>query len=72
LLCSRHHTLIHEGGFRAIVDGDRLRFFDPAGAELPNTQQPFPIGSLPSVAYTPAPGWDGNPVDYDAAVACLT
>jgi hypothetical protein len=71
LLCSRHHTLVHEGGFRAVVDGDRLRFFDPAGAELPNTQQPFPIRSLPSVAYTRAPGWDGNPVDYDAAVACL-
>jgi hypothetical protein len=31
-----------------------------------------PIASLPSVAYTPAPGWDGDPVDYDAAVACLT
>ena len=71
LLCSRHHTLVHEGGFRAVSDGDTLRFFDPAGAELPNAGQPVPIGSLPSVAYTPAPGWDGDPVDYDAAVACL-
>ena len=72
LLCSRHHTLVHEGGFRAVVHGDRLRFFDPAGAELPNTGPPVPVGSLPSVAYTPSPGWDGDPVDYDAAVACLT
>ena len=71
LLCSRHHPLVHEGGFRAVVEDDRLRFFDPAGAELPNAGQPVPIGSLPSVAYTPAPGWDGDPVDYDAAVACL-
>jgi hypothetical protein len=57
---------------RAVVDGDKPRFFDAAGAELPNAGQPVAIGSLPSVAYTPAPGWDGNPVDYDAAVACLT
>ena len=55
-----------------VVDADRLRFFDPAGAELPAVRQPVPIGSLPSVACTPAPGWDGDPVDYDAALACLT
>ena len=51
LLCGHHHTLVHEGGFRVVVEGTRARFFDPAGIELP--------------------GWDGQRVDYDAAVGSL-
>ena len=67
--CRRHPAGCGDG---SAAHGDRLRFFDPAGAEIPNTGPPAPIASLPSVAYTPAPGWDGDPVNYDAPVACLT
>ena len=34
LLCTRHHRLVHEGGFRVISDGDQVRFLRPDGREL--------------------------------------
>src|SRR5262249_27720208 len=68
LLCTRHHTLVHEGGFRVTADGEGLRFFDPRGAELPSA------GTPPAVRMTqlslPAPAACGlsDLVDYSAAV----
>jgi hypothetical protein len=69
LLCTRHHTLVHEGGFGVAREGDELRFLDPRGHEVPSagcvTAEPPPI------VVPPRPGWDGDPVDYDAAVESL-
>jgi len=39
LLCKRHHTLVHEGGFRCEVDGGQLRFSLPNGEPL--TSEPL-------------------------------
>ncbi|HKA86578.1 MAG TPA: DUF222 domain-containing protein [Haliangiales bacterium] len=71
LLCTRHHTLVHEGGFRVTTDGDGLRFFDRRGIELPSAGTPPAVRiTLPRVL-APSPVGDGNPVDYAAAVGCL-
>ena len=77
LLCGFHHRLLHEGGFRMSLDaaGTAPRFFTPAGAEI------APAPDVPTVSRPgPSPvddpdvnlcGWDGEPVDYDAAVDAL-
>jgi Domain of unknown function (DUF222)/HNH endonuclease len=77
LLCGFHHRLLHEGGFRVSLDatGAAPRFFTPAGAEI------APVPDVPTVSRPgPSPvddpdanpcGWDGEPVDYDAAVDAL-
>ena len=77
LLCGFHHRLLHEGGFRMSLDaaGAAPRFFTPTGAEI------APIPDVPTVAGPgPSPfddpdanlcGWDGERVDYDAAVDAL-
>ncbi|HKA87360.1 MAG TPA: DUF222 domain-containing protein [Haliangiales bacterium] len=71
LLCTRHHTLVHEGGFRMTADGDRPRFFDRRGAELPSAGIPMAVRmTLPRVR-APSPAGDGHAVDYAAAVGCL-
>jgi uncharacterized protein DUF222/HNH endonuclease len=85
-LCRRHHTAVHEQGFRlesAAAGG--FRFFDPQGRELP------PIGERPLLpptaveelraqtraagiaidATTSLPLWDGSRPDYDQIVWCL-
>jgi len=85
-LCRRHHTFVHEGGYRVeAVVGGRFRFLRPDGREL--VQAP----ALPAVTgdaetllqerWVPAdvtitpdtgyPEWDGEPVDYDWALGCL-
>jgi hypothetical protein len=68
LLCTRHHTLVHEGGFTVTADGHDVCFWTPAGtlvgpAGIPPERPP----ELPIMA-APVPGWDGDPVDYDAAI----
>jgi hypothetical protein len=41
LLCSHHHRLVHEGGYRVETPGDHVfRFFDPAGGEVPEVVSP--------------------------------
>jgi hypothetical protein len=69
LLCTRHHALVHEGGFRVIADGGGVRFLEPDGREVPPRGVP-PIApdELPVTAEMP-PTWDGDPVDYEAATA---
>jgi hypothetical protein len=71
LLCPRHHTLVHEGGFTITTDGHEVHFFTPAGTLIgPAGLPPERAPALPVTA-TPLPGWDGDPVDYDAAIDCL-
>ena len=76
LLCGFHHRLLHEGGYKMSVgSAATARFFTPAGAEI------TPVPDVPLVS-TPAPwpvddpdatlcGWDGERIDYDAAVDSL-
>ena len=71
LLCPRHHTLVHEGGFRVATNERGVRFLSPTGDEIPAAGVPRPVTTeLPAPAAFPVP-WDGDPVDYHAAVACL-
>ena len=70
-LCTRHHFLIHEGGFTMTRDDRGAKFFPPAGAVIaPAGLPPGRAPALPVVA-APAPGWDGDPVDFGAAIECL-
>jgi uncharacterized protein DUF222 len=65
-LCTRHHRLIHEGGYQVFADGSSLHFLRPDGRpvdEVPASPPPHP---LPAAALPPT--WDGDPFDYDAAV----
>ena len=71
LMCTRHHVLVHEGGFTVTTDGHDVQFFTPAGTLIgPAGLPPERAPELPVVA-APVPGWDGDPVDYDAAIDCL-
>jgi len=70
LLCTAHHTLVHEGGFSIVVDGDGLRFIDRAGKELPAAGLPKAATRLPLRVPPPLPPTNERP-DYDAAVSCL-
>ena len=66
LLCTRHHTLLHEGGFRMESDG---RFLDPRGRVVPPIAvrpPPFAIGTVSP----PRPARPGD-IDYHAAVGAL-
>ena len=74
LLCGFHHRLLHEGGFRVSLDAARAapRFFTPAGAEVALVPD-VPTVSNPRPSRVDDPdanlcGWDGERVDYDAAV----
>lgn len=85
-LCRRHHTAVHEQGFRLERDpAGEFRFFDPHGRELP------PIGERPPLpstapdalcaqtraagvaidATTSLPRWDGRRPNYEHIVWCL-
>jgi len=85
-LCRRHHTFVHEFGFRIEPDGvGGFRFFRRDGYEvtvavgapaLPTE----PVEALRARhrmdgvaidAMTAFPRWDGQPADYDHAVFCL-
>jgi hypothetical protein len=81
LLCDRHHTLVHEGGWRMERRDGKWRFFRPDGSEL--TAAPPCLGRDPVAALaaqhadphlTPdslRPSWDGSPVDLDWAAKAL-
>jgi hypothetical protein len=85
LLCSHHHTLIHEGGFSIErADGETLVFRTPAGARLPSVP---PAGTVENAEETlriwatergleigpdtALPWWDGAMPDYNWAVTSL-
>lgn len=43
LLCSRHHRLVHEGGYRIETPADHVfTFFDPAGRPIPEISPAAP------------------------------
>jgi len=69
LLCSRHHRLVHEGGFQVIAGQDGVRFLNPAGHDLARRNPPTPT-AVPDVSDMP-PTWDGNRVDYGDVLECL-
>jgi hypothetical protein len=87
LLCSFHHRLVHEGGFRVrrAPESGALEWSDPRGRPIPNVPSPGLAGQTPSLlalgergvalpldANVNACGWDGNPVDYEAVFDTLT
>ena len=76
LLCGFHHRLLHEGGYKMSLDA--------AGAPRAFSPAPVPRSRLfrrsSSVCRSPSPvddpdatlcGWDGERVDYDAAVDAM-
>ena len=76
LLCGFHHRLLHEGGYKMSLDAACTpHFFTAAGAEI----APVPhVPSLPSPGLSPVDDpdvnlcdWDGERIDYDAAVDAL-
>jgi len=76
LLCSVHHTAVHEGGFRVEGTGSRARFFAPDGTELTGDSVGLASSGLagPLPVSPPHPtwhGWDGSPVDWDAVTTAL-
>ena len=76
LLCGFHHRLLHEGGFRMSLDAaGAAHFVTPAGAEIATVPEvPSVSSTRPSAVDDPDTnlcGWDGERVDYDAAVDAL-
>ena len=86
LLCKRHHTFVHEGGFRVEASPEgKFRFLRPDGSEL-EVAPALPVvhgdaGTAlrqrwvpPEVSITRDTGypeWDGEPLDYDWVLGCL-
>lgn len=67
ILCTRHHALVHEGGFSVQTTADGgLAFFRPDGRPVA-AGRARPV-TLP-VVDAPRSLWDGDPVDYEACVA---
>jgi hypothetical protein len=84
LLCSRHHQLLHEGGYRIEHDGDSLMFRPADGPCLPAVPSVQVVESsqadlrawaaereLEIGPDTNFPWWDGVAPDYDQAISCL-
>src|SRR5262249_2222139 len=64
LLCSRHHTLVHEGRSRVPDEG----CFGPPRGEEARAAAAVP-SDLPAATPPPTP-WN-DPIDYDRAVASI-
>jgi hypothetical protein len=85
LLCSRHHGLVHEGGFRIVMAEDGTPAFEapgrkqmvpaPAVKEVEDAVEAFRIlekeRGLEIDADTNLPWWDGAVPDYDSAISGL-
>ena len=85
-LCRRHHTYVHEYGFRMVADGrGAFRFLRPDGDEVTEvlpapTVAPDAIAALRAAHHdqglvidlnTNLPRWDGRRPDYHEIVGCL-
>jgi hypothetical protein len=76
LFCSRHHTFVHEHGYRVeLVDGD-VHIFDPHGRRVHQEAPRLPRSSVEAwqrihAENTNQPGWNGLAVQYDLVVGGL-
>lgn len=83
LLCSRHHRLVHEGGYHIETPGDHVFvFFDPAGRVLPEDAPAVPaagrslrdrnetagLGIAPETCRSLG---EGEPYDLDLTIEAL-
>ena len=76
LLCSFHHRLLHEGGFKMSVAANGApRFFTSRGREIAFVPDMLQGPAAPPLAALDSDinlcGWDGEPVDYDQAVDAM-
>jgi hypothetical protein len=78
MLCSVHHRQIHEGGFSLRLAANGGVEVRAPGGEILSTaaQVPEDVGGVvwhsgSWDADIATPSWDGEPVDYDAAVGAL-
>ncbi|MCI0437166.1 MAG: HNH endonuclease, partial [Gemmatimonadetes bacterium] len=86
LLCTRHHTMVHEGRFRALADDSGgVRFLRPDGCPIPTVPGTPELsgGGVESLvranvatgitidAWTAAPDWHGERLDAGFAVLTL-
>ena len=85
-LCRRHHSYVHEYGFRMVTDGrGGFQFFRPDGDEVTEVTPapivgPDPLANLRATHYaqglkidvdTNLSRWDGRRPDYHEIVGCL-
>ena len=85
-LCRRHHTYVHEYGFRMVADGrGSFAFFRPDGNEVTEVSPtpivgPDPVAALRAThaaqgltidTATNLSRWDGRRPDYHLIVGCL-
>jgi len=81
LLCSAHHRMVHEGGFRVSRSEGIVQFHDPHGRQLERSPAPATVErgwqgvrewtKSRIDADTNLPGWDGTPIEYDATLSAL-
>jgi hypothetical protein len=61
--------LVHEGGFNIVATLAGPQFLRPDGRDVSAETRPTPV----RMSVVPAaPSWDGDPVDYDAVLSCLS
>jgi hypothetical protein len=74
-LCTQHHPLVHEHGWRVELDEHQQpRFYDPCGRlvdEVPKRAAPIRPHFADVSAETNVPQWDGRPVQYGAVIDAL-
>ncbi len=83
LMCRRHHRAVHEEGYRVErFENGEIRFFSPRGAEIPVVPERLVPAGDALVAlverleedgiaidpWTGVPTWEGERVDYSAAL----
>jgi hypothetical protein len=76
LLCSFHHRLLHQGGFKISVGADgAARFFASGDGDIAFVPATPPVPSAPPTAVVDPDinlcGWDGEPVDYHEVVDAM-
>ena len=83
LLCRRHHTFVHEGGYRIHKRGEVIHFTDRTGQHISPTGDDLTGGNVTAlVKHVPAgtsldpqglrPELDFRPIDYDFVNQVLT
>ncbi len=68
-LCRRHHRLLHEGGYRAVLDDDGVATFFAANGELISAGLEI---NAEITAETNLPEWDGEPPDSEWITSVMT